>query len=179
VGESRAGRGGEQLPVGERRDRVRAFQAGHRVGHRLLEPSVAVPDQRCDQLRVGRRLDLDAVGSELGPELAGVDEVAVVAERDRPRPAVVDERLRIRPGARAGRGVAGVADRELAVEPAELLLREDLRDEAELSQDGQPAVLRHGDPRRLLAAVLQRVQAEVRQPRDITAGCPYSEDAAH
>ena len=41
-------------------------------------------------------------------------EVAVVAERDRPRAAVLDERLRVRPLRRAGRRVAGVADRDLA-----------------------------------------------------------------
>ena len=59
-----------------------------------------------------------------------VDEVAVVAERDRARAAVLDERLRVRPLRRAGRRVARVPDRDLAVQAAQLLLVEDLRDEA-------------------------------------------------
>ena len=40
-------------------------------------------------------------------------------------------------------------------------------------------MLGDGDPRRLLAAVLQREQAEVRQPRDVAVGRVDAEDAAH
>jgi hypothetical protein len=72
-----------------------------------------------------------------------------------------------------------VADRQLAAEAREVLLVEHLRDEAEIAQGGQPALFRYGDPGRLLAAVLERVQAEVREPRDITAWSADPEDAAH
>jgi hypothetical protein len=40
------------------------------------------------------------------------------------------------------------------------------------------AALAGGDARRLLAAVLERVEAEVRQPGHIVARCVYAEDAA-
>src|SRR5690349_22575314 len=40
------------------------------------------------------------------------------------------------------------------------------------------AALAGGDPSRLLATVLQRVEAEVGQPGDVVAGCVYAKDAA-
>ena len=70
-------------------------------------------------------------------------------------------------------------DRELARKAVQLVLGEHLGDEAELAEHRQPARLGHGDPRGLLAAVLQRVQAEVGEPRDVTLGRPDAEDAAH
>ena len=66
----------------------------------------------------------------------------------------------------------------LAPEAAELLLRE-VRDQAELLQDRQPPAVRDGDARRLLAPVLERVQREMRQPRDIAVRGVDAEDAAH
>ena len=63
--------------------------------------------------------------------------------------------------------------------PRELLLVEDLRDEPEVAQRRQPALLGDGDARRLLAAVLEREEPEVREPRDVAVGCVDAEDAAH
>src|SRR5581483_12323681 len=103
----------------------------------------------------------DAVRGELLAQLARVDEVAVVAERDRSRPSALEEGLRVRPVRRSGRRVAGMPDRELAAQPAEVLLVEDLRHESHLAEDGQPAAVGDRDPGRLLAAVLERVQREV------------------
>ena len=97
-----------------------------------------------------------------------------MAERDRARPAVMDERLGVRPVHAAGRRVARVADRDLAGQRLELLLVEDLGDEPHVAEHRQPASLRDGDPRGLLAAVLQREEREVREPRDVAArpsGC--------
>ena len=102
-----------------------------------------------------------------------------MAERDGANAPVVEERLCVLPRVAAGRRVARVADRQLAVQAGEASLVEHLRHEAEVAQRGQPAVLADGDPRRLLAAVLQRVEAEVREPGDVTAGRPHAEDAAH
>ena len=99
--------------------------------------------------------------------------------RDRARGAVLDDRLRVHPLDAAGRRVAGVADRELPVEPADVLLAEDLRDEAEVAEDGETAVVRDRDPGRLLAAVLERVQPEVGEARDVAVGSADAEHAAH
>ena len=72
-----------------------------------------------------------------------------------------------------------MADRDVALQAAELLLVEDLGDEPEVAQRRQPALLGDGDPGRLLAAVLEREETEVRQPRDVVAGRADAEDAAH
>jgi hypothetical protein len=72
-----------------------------------------------------------------------------------------------------------VADRDLAAQTVELLLVEDLRDEAEVAQRRQASLLRDGDPGGLLAAVLQRKEAEVREPRDVTVCGVNPENAAH
>jgi len=45
-----------------------------------------------------------------------------------------------------------------------------LRDEAHIAKHGQVAPVGDGDPGRLLATVLQRVQPEVGEPRDVAVG---------
>ena len=167
------------LPFGERDHRERAVEPRHRAGDRVLERRRVVRDQRGDHLGVGGRRERDAVGGELVAQLGRVDEVAVVPERDGAPAAVLDQRLRVRPLRRAGRRVARVADRDVAVQAAQLLLVEDLRDEAHVAQHGQAAVVGDGDPGRLLAAVLEREQPEVGDARDVALGGADAEDAAH
>ena len=65
------------------------------------------------------------------------------------------------------------------LQAVQLLLVEDLRDEPEVAQRREPALLGDGDACRLLAAVLEREEAEVREPRDVALGCVHAEDAAH
>ena len=108
-----------------------------------------------------------------------VDEIAVVPERNRAGAAVLHERLRVRPLRRARRRVARVADRDFAAQPVQLLLVEDLRHQTEVSQCREPPLLGDGDAGRLLAAVLQGEEAEVRQPRDVAFRSMHAEDAAH
>jgi hypothetical protein len=63
-------------------------------------------------------------------------------------------------------------------QPVEHLLVEDLRDEAELRVDEKILTVADGDPRGLLAAMLQRVEAEVGEAGDVFAGSVYAEDPA-
>ena len=72
-----------------------------------------------------------------------------------------------------------MADRDLAAQTVQLLLVEHLRDETEVAQRRQAPLLGDGDAGRLLAAVLQREEAEVREPRDVAVGGVNAEDAAH
>src|SRR5581483_6805580 len=111
--------------------------------------------------------------------LFGVHEVAVVAERDRARAAVVQQRLRVLPAVAAGRRVARVADRDLAAQAGERPFVEHLRHEPEVAERGEPPAFADGDARRLLPAMLQRIETEVRQPRDVAARRADPEDAAH
>ena len=170
---------GDEPALDDRDDRVRALEPGHRVRDRLLERRLVVRDQRGDHLAVGARAQADALRGELLAERVGVGQVAVVPERDRPRPALVDERLRVRPLRRAGRRVAGVADRDLALQALELALVEDLRDEAHVAHRGDVPAVGDGDPGGLLAAVLEREQAEEGDARDVALRRADAEDAAH
>ena len=169
----------DQLALGERDDRVRALEPAHRVRDSFLERRGVVRDQRGDDLGVGGRRELDAVRGQLLAELLGVREVPVVPERHDALAAVLDDRLRVRPVRRAGRRVARVADRDLALEAAQVLLVEDLGDEAHVAQDRQAAAIGDRDARRLLTAVLEREQAEERDARDVTIGGANAEDPAH
>jgi len=60
-----------------------------------------------------------------------------------------------------------VADGVLAAQRGETALVEDLRDEPEVAHGGQARTLADGDSCRLLAAVLEREEPEVRQPCDV------------
>src|SRR5204862_228761 len=61
---------------------------------------------------------------------------------------------------------------------AQLLLVEDLRDQAQLPQRRDVAALAAGNPGRLLAAMLECVEREVRKPRHIAARRVYAEHPA-
>ena len=87
----------DQCSLRERDDRVRTFEASHRVRDGVVERRLVVGDQRRDHLAVGRGAQRYPLGAELLAERALVDEVAVVAERDRTCAAVLHERLRVRP----------------------------------------------------------------------------------
>ena len=75
--------------------------------------------------------------AQLGVQLDGVDEVAVVGERELAAvaagPVGAVHRLRVLPLVRARRRVADVPDRELAAQRAQVVLLEDLVDEAQLA----------------------------------------------
>jgi hypothetical protein len=72
-----------------------------------------------------------------------------------------------------------VPDRDLAPEAAQLLLAEDLRDETHVAQNGQPSTVGDRDPGRLLTAVLEGEEPEVREARDVALGSVDAEYAAH
>ena len=71
-----------------------------------------------------------------------------------------------------------MANRHVPLQRAQLLLVEDLVDEALVAHGHDVAVLGRGDAGGLLAAVLERVEPEVREPRDLVAGGTDAEDAA-
>ena len=93
-------------------------------------------------------------------------------------PVVAPDRLRVLPGAAAGGRVAHVADRHVALQRPQLLLVEDLGDESRVAHRGDVAALAGRDPGRLLAAVLQRVEAEVGEAGDVVAGRVYAKHPA-
>ena len=115
---------------------------------------------------------------DLVAQLGGVDQVAVVAERDAAaRRGGAERGLGVLPGGGPGGGVAAVADGDVALQRAQHLLVEDLADQAEvLVDDGAPPV-GHGHARRLLPPVLEGVEAVVGEVGDVLARGPDAEDA--
>src|SRR5262249_6520578 len=98
---------------------------------------------------------------------------------DGPGAAVDDDRLRVHPVRRAGGRVARVPDGDLPAQAPQRLLVEHLGYETELTDGRQPPVLRDRDARGLLAAVLEREQAEVRETGNVTLVGPDPEHATH
>ena len=80
---------------------------------------------------------------------------------------------------RAARGaVPRVTDGDVAAQLGDVVLVEDLRHKAHLLVHVDVASVTDGDPRRLLTAVLQRVEPEIREVGDVLAGVEDAEDAA-
>ena len=124
-----------------------------------------VGEERRQQLGVGRGRQPGAAALELRQQVARVDEVAVVADRDRPpRPEPV-RRLGVLPDRRAGRRVAAVGDGEAAAQARQAALVEDRADHPEVLVEHQLLAVADRDPGRLLAAVLEREQPERRDRR--------------
>ena len=115
---------------------------------------------------------------ELGGQLGGVDEVAVVAERELAVADAAEHRLGVAPRARAGGRVAGVADGEVAGERGQRAVVEHVGHEAHVLDDGDVLAVADRHARRLLAPVLQGVEAEVGQVGDRLARGVHAEDAA-
>ena len=177
----------DAVRVAEGDDRVLGHHHG-RVGALAAAASRRRPRPRCS----GRSLEESSAAMisesevprkaiprslQLGAELDRVGQVAVVGERDLAA-VVAPDRLGVLPGAAAGGRVADVADRHVAGQRPQLLLVEDLGDEAGVAQGRDVAALAGGDPGRLLAAVLERVEAEVGEAGDVVPGRVYAEDAA-
>ena len=169
----------DKCSFGEHDDGEGAVELGHCVPDCLLQRRRVVRDQRRDHLGVRGGGEPVAVRGQLRAELGGVRQVPVVAERDRSGGAVLHEWLRVPPLRRPGRRVARMPDRKLAVQAAKLPLVEHLRDEAHLAQRRQAALVGDRYAGGLLAAVLQREQAEVRDPRDVALGRANAEQSAH
>ena len=121
---------GDDRVLGHHHGRVGALQPRHHVRDRVLDQLAAVGgEQGGDDLRVGGAAEVDPALLQLGPELDRVGQVAVVGERHLAA-VVAPDRLRVLPGAAAGGRVADVADRHVALQRPQLLLVEDLGDEA-------------------------------------------------
>ena len=169
---------GDHRALGHHHGRVGALEPRHHRGDRVLDrPRLLDREQRGDDLRVGGAAEVDPALAQLVVELDRVGQVAVVGERHLAA-VVAPDRLRVLPRAAAGGRVADVADRHVAVERPQLLLVEDLGDEPGVAQGGDVAALAGGDPGRLLAAVLERVEGEVGEAGDVVAGCVNAEHPA-
>ena len=96
-------------------------------------------------------------------QLAGVDQVAVVADRELPVDAVDDDRLGVGQPALARRRVADVTDRQCPGSFASMSLSNASFDIAHRLRDADLRAVGRGNAGALLPAVLQRVEPEIRE----------------
>ena len=196
-----AGLGGEHvgavlhLAEGERTEAVRIERADHRVlGHeqvgeaavhgveRFLElvhkgALQGATDEVHQDFGVGVRVEDRALVLQLAAQRRAVRQVAVVAQGHVAVVEAEDERLDVVRGARAGRGVAHVADGPVSLESFDFaLVAEHLGEQAESAMAGQMAVIVGDDTGALLTAMLQRVQAEIGESGGVRVA-PHAEDA--
>ena len=127
-------------------------------------------------IRVGeeRYAQLD----QLATQLVGVDEGAVVRERD--NDAVDGRKMRLRgfPALGTGSAIAHVAHGQLARERRQVGVGEHAIEQSQVFANHNRAAITHGNSRRFLAAMLQRAQTKVRQSSHIAIGCPHTKNAA-
>ena len=144
-------------------ERIGALHAAQRVGDAVFDRDfVALRDEVDEHFGIARRLEDRAGLLELGAELVGVREVAVVADRER-APRVVDrEGLGVAQVRAASGRVTDVADGEAAGKLRELLLAEGVLHEAHRAVRRELLAVARDDTGRFLSAVLQRVEPEVR-----------------
>ena len=126
-------------------------------------------------IRIGeeRHAQLD----QLTAQLVGVDEGAVVRERDNDAIDGREVRLRGFPALGAGSAVAHMTHGQLAGERRQVGVGEHAVEQAQIFADHNRAAVTHGDSSRFLATVLQRTQAKVRQSSHVAIGRPYAENA--
>src|SRR5450432_3268232 len=170
---------GDHHVFGQEDERVRTADLRERVGDAVRQ--IVLPrarDQVDDALGVGGRREDRALGLEALAQLAGVDEVAVVAERDRPARVVDGDGLRVLLGRVTGRRVAHVTDGRRPGQVREAIGREDVVDVPHLAHVAQVVAIRRDDAGRFLAAMLQGIQPEVREVRRLRMSVD-SDDAAH
>ena len=151
----------------------RPFQVAT-VGARLV--GVLAAQQFADH--VGVRPDRVPVEAELVGQLDRVRQVPVVAEGEAGVARRAVDRLGVVPGAGAGRGVADLADGQVAVQRGQAALVEDLGDEAHVLHHGDRLAVAHGDAGRLLTAVLEGEKSEVGELGDRLARRVDAEDPA-
>ena len=126
------------------------------VGGRL------VCQERGQELRVGGRREAGAAAGQLPEQLARVDEIAVMADRERPPRALAVRGLGVLPDGGAGRRIAAVRDRQPPAQARQPALVEHRTDHPEVLVEHQLVAVADRDAGRFLAAVLEREQPERR-----------------
>ena len=118
-----------------------------------------------DDFAVGGRLKNGTFALQLIAQDGGVDQIAVVRDRDLAAETIDHERLRVFQGARAGRRIAGMPERARPFQSLQFLRAENLRDQAHVAMQlkgRSRAVARH-DAGAFLPAMLEREEAVVGQ----------------
>ena len=159
-------------------ERVGAADLRQRVDDRGLRAVLArAREQMHDHFGVGRGLEDRPAPHQRVPQLAGIDDVAVVPDSQLPVHAVDDDRLRVGQAALARRRVPHVPHRHVSRQLRERLAVEDVVHIAHRLRDADLRAVGRGNAGALLPAVLKRVEPEVGEIRRLGMSND-SEDAA-
>ncbi len=114
-----------------------------------------------DHLGVGCRLEDRAFANQFAPQRLRIGEIAIVRDGEAARVQLREERLHIAQHGLAGRGVAHMADGRGAGQALDrALLGKMVADESQSALAVKAAAVKGDDARRLLAAMLERMQAQ-------------------
>src|SRR5258706_1491804 len=111
-------------------------------------------------------------------QLGRIDQVAVVAQRQRPIHGFDHKRLDVAHTRRTGGRVARMPDGVMAFQGSQGLRRKNLSDQPDVCIHGHRAHVRNGNTGGLLPAVLQREQAEKGHARHVLIGGKDTDQAA-
>ncbi len=151
-----------QRLVGQHQQGIGALDPAQRIDDAVDHRRVfRAGDQVVDHLGVGRRLEQAAHAHQFLAQDVGVGEVAVVGEGQAAEVEIGEDRLDVAVGRAAGRGVAVVADRRVALQRGDdRLLAEDVADQSGRAVIVEVAAVVGDDAGGFLAAVLQGMKAE-------------------
>ena len=169
--------GADQLLVGEADQGVGALQLAQALDEAVDEAAApGAGDEVQHHLGVGGRLADRTILDQLMSQRQPVGEVAVVADGEAAALDLGEQRLHVAQNGLAGGGVADVADRRVSGELLDDVgVGEGVADQAETPLGVETAAIEGDDAGGLLAAVLQRVQAE----RGDGGGVGVAEDAEY
>src|SRR3984957_4044919 len=160
----------------EHEQRVRTFHLIQRVADRSGKiAGLRAREEMHDDFGVAVGLEDRAAMFELPPPLSSVGGISVVAERHLSLVAIDQNGLRVEQCFVASGGIACVADRRVPRKRAQYAGRENFFHFAHGTMKMQVAAIAGNDSGRFLAAMLQRVKAEIRELR----GFFVAEDAEH
>ena len=163
----------------QRHQRIGALDLAQRIDQPLDDGVFqAGRDQVDDDLGVAGRLEQAAATHQLAPQLIGIGQIAVVADRQPAELEIGEQRLDVAHRHLAGRRIAHMADRRVPAQALDDLLRAEIVADLPHAAMGVELLAVIGDDAgRFLAAMLQRVQAERRQRRAVGMAVD-AEDAA-
>ena len=167
----------DQLLVGHADEGIGAFELAQALDEAVDEAvALGARDQMQDHLGVGGRLHHRAFAHELAAQRQAVGQVAVVADGEAAGFELGEQRLHVAQDGFAGGRIADMADRGGAGQAVDhLAAGEVVADEAHAALGVEALAVEGDDAGGLLAAVLERVQAERRDG----GGVGMAEDAEH
>jgi hypothetical protein len=146
----------------------RAFDLRKRIGDGVDQRTgTGVRDELHDDLGVRGGLEICSVAFQAGTHVAQVHQVAVVRDGDEALGGVDANGLSVEQRGITGGGVACVADGHVAGKLGQHIVCENFRNQAHAFDVGKTMAVGGGNPGRFLAAMLQRIEAEVSFARGV------------